>query len=276
MKPYARYALALAALLPMLGHSAFGQSARKTLVVAVVADYPPLEFKDPGSGRLEGFDVALGNALGKEMGMQVKWQETSFEQMMSAIATGRVDMALSGVGDTAPRREQVDFVDYMISGTQIYTQAANSHRYQTILDLCGKKVGANRRGAFPHSIQVWSDEHCKAAGKPPIDIVGTDGSVDARLQLTQGRVDAAAQGRETFPYLLNRQPNTFALVGKPIAPMYNGIAVAKHNTALRDQVAAALQRLIDKGIYKEIAHQYGEDANQVSKPGIDAAMAIGS
>lgn len=38
----------------------------KTIKIAVNAIYPPMEYKDPESGKLIGFDVDLGNALAKD------------------------------------------------------------------------------------------------------------------------------------------------------------------------------------------------------------------
>ena len=37
----------------------------KVIKIAVNAIYPPMEFKDPESAKLVGFDVDLGNALAK-------------------------------------------------------------------------------------------------------------------------------------------------------------------------------------------------------------------
>jgi len=39
-------------------------AARGAITVAVVPNYPPLEFRDPATGTLTGFDVELGEAIG--------------------------------------------------------------------------------------------------------------------------------------------------------------------------------------------------------------------
>ena len=62
-------------------------------------NYPPLEFKDPKTSTLTGLDIDLGNALAKKLGVDVKWEEISFEQMVTALTTGRADMILSGMSD---------------------------------------------------------------------------------------------------------------------------------------------------------------------------------
>ena len=48
-------------------------------------------------------------------------------------------------------------------------------------------------------MEGWSKKNCEAKGKPALEIVGTEGSADARTQLRQKRLDAAVQGSETLP-----------------------------------------------------------------------------
>src|SRR5262245_16268445 len=103
--------------------------AKNGLKVAIVPNYPPMEFKDPATGQLTGFDVELGEAIGKKLNIKIVWQETSFDQMMPAIQTGRVDAILSGMTDLASRHETASFVDYMRSGPQFFVQASRAAEF---------------------------------------------------------------------------------------------------------------------------------------------------
>src|ERR1700712_2492416 len=93
-----------------------------SLKVAIVPNYPPMEFKDPATNTLSGFDVELGEALGRKLGVKIAWQETSFDQMMPAISTGRVDAILSGMTDVATRQDAATFVDYLRNGPLFFVQ----------------------------------------------------------------------------------------------------------------------------------------------------------
>ena len=84
-----------------------------SIKVAIVPNYPPMEFRDPATNTLTGFDVEFGEALGKKLGIKIDWQQTSFDQMMPAISTGRVDAILSGMTDMASRQDTATFVDYL-------------------------------------------------------------------------------------------------------------------------------------------------------------------
>ncbi|MDG2570864.1 transporter substrate-binding domain-containing protein, partial [Vibrio parahaemolyticus] len=64
------------------------------IVVATMPNYAPITFKDPATNKLSGFDIDLGEALAKELGVGIEWQEIAFAQMIPSLQTGRVDIAL--------------------------------------------------------------------------------------------------------------------------------------------------------------------------------------
>jgi polar amino acid transport system substrate-binding protein len=274
MRRYARTLSSLfllAAALPAMAPLAQAAAAvPKTINVAVVPNYPPFEFKDPATNELRGVDIDLGNALAKRMGVTLAWQETSFDTMMSALQTARVDMILSGMTDVPSRRDTADFVDYIKTGPQFYTLKTNSATLPTMESLCGKRVGSSRRTTFPAGIQAWSDAHCKPAGKPGIEVIGTDGSADARLQLKQGRLDAAVQGGETLPYQNSIENNAYVGIGQPFLDQYTGMAVGKSQTALRDAVVKAFGAMIADGSYKAILTKWGLQEHALDKVVINA------
>ncbi len=214
----------------------------------------------------------LGEALAKELGVKITWQETSFQEMIPALRTKRVDIIISGMTDLASRHDSASFVDYLKSGPQFFTQASRVKDFPNMLALCGKSVGTSRRTSFPQDIATWSDAHCTPSGKPAVKVVGTEGSADARTQLKQGRIDAALQGNETLPYIMAQEPNTFAPIGEPIAYQYTGIGVAKDNTGLQQALADALNKLIASGAYQKLLDKWSLSSNGVQKATINAGQ----
>lgn len=254
--------------------AANGQTARvkgAAITAAVVSNYPPMEFKDPATAKLVGFDIDLGEALAARMGTTIKWEETSFDQMMSSLATGRVDIILSGMSDLPARRDAVKFIDYLKTGPQFYAMKENAAAFPSMEGLCGKKIGASRRTSFPAEITEWSNANCVKVGKSPITVTGTDGSADARTQLRQGRLDAAVQGGETLPYIMSQEPNTYIVIGKPISFQYAGLAVARKNDALTKEIGDAMTKLIADGGYAKIAAKWGLQEFAVSRLIVDSA-----
>lgn len=237
------------------------------IIIATQPNYAPIVYKDPATNTMTGFDYELGEAIAKELGVKAEWQETAFAQMLPSLHTGRVDMVMAGMSDLPARRETADFIDYMVSGAQFYTVTALAGSIKTPEDLCGKSVGASRSTNWPRQIGEWSEANCVAKGKPAINVVGTEGSVDARTQLKTQRLQGGVQGSETMSHFQKLEPNTYIPLGKPFTHSLAGIPFAKtaEGTQLRDAVKGALDRLQANGTYDALIQKYGL-ANNAIKP----------
>ena len=240
------------------------------LRVAIVPNYPPMEFRDTSSNELTGFDVDLGNAIGAKLGVKIDWQETAFEQMLPAVQTGRVDAIMSGMTDLASRHATASFVDYMKSGPQFFALASRAGDFKEMAAVCGKTVGTSRRTSFPGEIDKWSHAHCATN---PIKVIGTEGSSDARTQLRQGRIDAAVQGSETLPYIMDQDPNTYVAIGEPFGgSQLTDMAIAKDDTVLQEAIASAVDALIADGAYKSALDKWRLSSNAIEKATINAGQ----
>jgi polar amino acid transport system substrate-binding protein len=226
------------------------------LVVGTSPTYPPLEFKDPMTLKLTGLDIDLSEEIGKRLGLKVEWREQSFDQLINSLDTARIDMGASGMTDIPARREKTNFVDYFSTGTQLFTMPAVGGDLKKVEDVCGKPVSANRNGIFYIRMQDFNQKTCVAKGLPEVKYVLVDKTADARVQLLQGRVVAAAMGVDAIRYL-NEQKDSpdrgkFTLIGEPVAIDYAGFGFAKSNSALRDLVADVVDAMIKDGTYGKI------------------------
>lgn len=241
------------------------------IAAGIMPNYPPMDFKDPATNQLTGVDYDLGMEIGKRLGVEVKWQETAFEQMVSGLVTQRLDIVLSGMTDTPERQKTVDFVDYFRTGPQYYVLDSRSD-VKEAMDLCGKRVGTSRRTTFPVEIAKWSAANCEANGKPAIVVVGTEGSADARAQLRQARLDAAVQGSETLPYIQAQEPGNYRVIGEPLMVQLTGLGVAKSNTALSQAIVATLDGMIADGSYLAILKKWKLETGAVEKAQLNAGQ----
>lgn len=224
------------------------------LKLSINATYPPMEYKDPDTNTFKGLDIDLVDALAAKLGLKVERSDGLFAQLVPALTTGRTAFILSGMTDTPQRQETMDFVNYMRAGAMFYVLSSSA--VKDPIELCGKKVATVRSTTYPGQIKDWSDQNCVAAGKPAIEVVGTESSPDARLQLKQNRVEAAVQGGETIPFTSKQEGGIYRVIGKPLTTVFYGAAFRKTDTAFRDAVADALQGLIDDGTYGTIFEKW--------------------
>lgn len=233
--------------------------------------YPPMEYVDPNSGEMTGFDVDLGNAIAKQMGKEALWVSTSFAQLQSSLQTGRGDIIISGMSDNVKRQQSMDFVDYVTSGPVFVVTKGQSAAYKSNTDVCGKKVAGSRSSSFGGDVAKWSATNCEGKGLPAIVFEGAQDSNAARMGLKQGRYDVVVQGIETIAYQMKVEPDTYTMVDEPI--LNNdvfGIGVKKDNPALRDAVAKSLDALIKDGTYDKLLSKWGLVHNAVQNAQINS------
>ena len=239
------------------------------LHLTINATYAPMEYHDPADNALKGLDVDLATAIAAKLGVGIVWADVPFAELIPSLQTKRADFIISGISDRSSRRETADFIDYLTTGPQFFTLADSAIKAPA--DLCGAKVGAVRSTSFPIEIAKWSTEQCESVGKPAIQFVPGENSIDVRNQLKQGRVDAAVQGSETLPYAQAQEAGRYRVVGAPFSPGYQGIMVRKADTALREVLTGVLAGMIADGSYLAILNKYGLGANAVAQPLLNAA-----
>jgi len=269
------FGTALAILLPM-GASAQNIALPEklksagTIVVGIESTYPPMAYKDPKTNERIGVNIDLVESIARELGVKVKWEEMSFEQLMTSLTTGRIDMIGTAISDLPSRREKLTFVDYLVTGAQPFTTVAKKDTIKSEADLCGKTIGAPRTTNYYPIAQAWSEKNCVAAGKPAATINGTAGATATRLDLKQGRLDAAVLGPEFVAHLMADEPNTYALAGEPLTRTLFGFAFNKAEAGLRDAVAAALTAIMKSGAYGKTLQKFGLERQAMTDVKIDA------
>jgi polar amino acid transport system substrate-binding protein len=220
--------------------------------------YPPMEFVDPKTGTLSGFDIDLGKAIAAKMGLKVSWSQAAFAQLQSSLQTRRGDAILSGMSDNVKRQASMDFVDYLTTGPVLFTLISKAKLYKTTTDFCGKKVAGSRSTSFSGDVAKWSKMNCVAKGRPAILYEGTEDSNAARLGMKQGRYDGVVQGIETIAYQMQIEPSTYVMVGGPLFKNdVFGIGVSKSNPQLRAALVRSLNDLIKSGEYGKLLTKWG-------------------
>jgi len=240
--------------------------AKGKIVVGINGIFPPMEFKEPGKDELIGFDVDLARAIGKALGVEVVFDDQKFDQLINSVNTGRVDMVISGLSDTAVRQETLDFIDYFHSGTQCYTTTALAAEIKDLESLSGKTLAVSAATDYFTTMQKWSKDNLESKGKPAITVLGVDSEATARLQIVQGRAQASAISPEVLGWIEKQNPGQFKAIGPVLNPDPYGICFKKDNTALRDAVFAALKQVFADGTYTAIITEWGLTPGAMPEP----------
>lgn len=91
--------------------------AAGTLRVCIWPDYYSITYRNPRTGVLEGIDIDMARAFAADLGVTVRFVDSSFAALVAAMTTDACDIAMHGVGVRADRAEHMDFSEpHLISG----------------------------------------------------------------------------------------------------------------------------------------------------------------
>ncbi|WP_256121246.1 ABC transporter substrate-binding protein [Shinella lacus] len=238
--------------------------ATGTVRIAVNAAYPPMESRDPTTNEFIGFDIDLGNALAAELGLKAEWIDGQFSQTLPSLVSKRVDLIHSAMIDTKERQETVDFIDYLVSGQQVYAMIDGP--IKAVEDMCGQKVAVSKGTTALKALTKWNEENCVGKGKPAVDMV-IDSSFGQQIaNMKQKRTVAGVQGLEGIGVIIEDSKGTMALVGKPITASNAGLAFLKEDTQLRDAYMWAMKRKFADGTYHKLLEKWNLKASAYPEP----------
>jgi polar amino acid transport system substrate-binding protein len=225
----------------------------KTIEVGSDIAYAPMEYYDTDGTTVLGFDKDLTDALSEQLGVTFTWNNATFDGLITQLKSKKIDVAISGMSDTAERQAEVDFVDYYVAGAMILAKKGNPEGLATLQDLCGKTI-AVQRGTTQEGYAQEESKRCDE----PIDILSFDRETEAMLQVKNGRAVAGLQDYPVATYNARTSGggNDFEVVGDQIEAGPLGIAVAKDDSELTDALKQALQAIIDDGTYDELIAKY--------------------
>ena len=213
--------------------------------VGTTGDYAP--FSDDRGGALRGLDTDLAEGLAKSWGVGVVFVRTSWPTLMADLASGRFDLAASGISITDERRRVADFsAPYHFDGKTPIARREDAARFATLeqIDRTGVRVivnpgGTNERFAREHleraTISVHADNRTIfeeiVAGRA--DVMITDG-LEVRLQ------------ERRHPELRGTRSEPFTRTGKAM--------LLPRGSELTPRVDAWLRQQVDSGA---VARQLG-------------------
>jgi polar amino acid transport system substrate-binding protein len=215
--------------------------------------YPPEESFAAGNKPI-GSDIDIGTGIAKLMGVKATFKNTTFDSIIPALITKKCDAIISGMNDTASRRKQVDFVDYLKVGQSLMVKKGNPEHIGALASLAGKRVSVES-GTTNRDFLAAASKKLVAAGKKAISIVTFPKDTDAASALKAGRVDAYFGDSPVAVYYANRD-HSFQVAGSPIAPIAIGIAIRKGDP-LKPAVQKALSQLYANGTMKKIVAKWG-------------------
>lgn len=217
--------------------------AKEKLYVGTNAEFPPFEYLDKGD--IVGFDIDLVKAIGNKLGMDVVIKDMSFDGLIPALETNKVDIVIAGMTATDERKIAVNFSNPYYTANQIIILKDDNKDIKTFDDLNGKLVGVML--GFTGDVVVSEMKN--------VESKKYNASFAAIMELQNNKIDAVVLDSETaLNYLKNNKG--LKLADTSGEPEEYAIAISKKNTELLNKINTALDELKKDGTYESLLKKY--------------------
>lgn len=227
--------------------------------VAANAAYPPFNFQAE-SGESSGVEVDLLNAIGKQIGVKLKYSPSGFVTILPGVTSGRFDVGAAGFWNTEERRKVVEFINYAYAVDGLVVMKGNPAGI-SVDNLCGKTISASQGSYQANNLKAISDK-CVADGKPAIEISLFQGTPNQIVALKSGRVQASNIDRAVGAYLAGKDGGSIEPLSTPMPnaagnKFLMAFMVQKNEMDLARAVQTGLNALIKDGSYAQILKKWG-------------------
>ncbi|HDI0050999.1 TPA: ABC transporter permease subunit [Staphylococcus aureus] len=239
---------------------------RGELRVGLSADYAPMEFEHTVNGKTEyaGVDIDLAKKIAKDNNLKLKIVNMSFDSLLGALKTGKIDIIISGMTSTPERKKQVDFSDsYMMTKNIMLVKKDKVNDYKDIKDFNNKKVGA-QKGTEQEKIAQTEIENAS--------ITSLSRLPDVILALKSGKVEGVVVEKPVAEAYLKQNPKLgISNVKFNEEEKDTVIAVPKDSPKLLSQINKTIKEVKDKGLIDKYmtnaANAMNDDSGFISKYG---------
>lgn len=225
------------------GESTEASGGGEPLSVGSDIPYPP--FEQGKAGEYTGFDIELMEAIGEKIGRAPEFTDTSFETIFRDVAQGKFDAAISAATITEEREKTVAFSDpYYLSEQAILVEEGSD--ITGLADLSGKTVGAQQGTT---GLELGKEKADAGELRPYPE------GPDAVNALKAGTVEAVIIDAPVAQNAVEETGGVEIAEKVPTEEEY-GIALAKDNTALLEEINTGLAEVIEDGTYTTIYEKW--------------------
>jgi len=223
------------------------------LTIGTEGTYRPFSYHEGGSGPLTGYDVEVGRAVAKKLGVKAEFKETQWDGIFAGLEAGRFDTIGNQVSITPERQAKYEFSEpYTVSHGVIVVKADNTS-IDSFPSLKGKTTA-----------QSLTSNWYTLAQNSGATVQPVEGWAQAVALVEQGRVDATINDELTYlDYKKQKGAEGLKVAATTDDSSKSAFAFAKGSTSLVDAVNKALDELRADGTLAQLSEKYfGSDVSK--------------
>ena len=230
------------------------QAEIKTVRMGTEGAYPPFNYIDPG-GKLQGFDIDIGNALCDAMKVSCIWVTQDWDGIIPGLLAKKYDTIIASMSITEERKKKVNFSQKYYTTPAKFVRKKGSNIEINDAGLRGKTVGVQRATIHENFLRDNYGDIVEIKSYPTQD--------EANMDFAAGRVDLLlADSVALLEGLLNTDAGQNA---EYVGPDFTdprwfgdgaGIAVRKADTELVQMLNDSIAQIRADGTYQKINDKY--------------------
>jgi len=225
--------------------SNLGLQQSGTLTIGLEGTFKPYSYRS--NGKLTGFEVDLGKAIAKKLGLKAKFVPTKFDSLIAGLDVNKYDVVINDIAETPARENKYLFsTPYIYSKSQLAVKKSST--IKKITEIKGTKIA-----------QTTTSNNAADAKRLGATVTPTDGFQQSIDLVSQGRVAGTINSREAFyAYFKQNKNSDIRLInaGSSIATSKIGAIFTKKHAKLQTKVSKAIQDLRQDGTLTTLSKTY--------------------
>ena len=230
-----------AGMCAMAADGEFTTVAPGKLTIGTSPDFAPYEFyyvDENGDPQLSGFDVALGQRIADDLGLELVVVPIDFDGILMELQNGNIDLGISGFSPSPERAQVFDFSDlYYMGGQSFCIRAEDKDKYTSFEDFAGLPVGA-QNGSIQYGLM---EENTPDANK-----IGLAKVTDIVSELISGKLEGAFIETAVAEQYARNYPELYVAWDVEYDTEGSAIALQKGSDLL-DDVNAVVAAVLEDG-----------------------------
>ena len=224
---------------------------RGTLVLGTSGNMTPMTRSINDGKDAVGFDIDLAKTLASTMSVELEIKILPFDQLISAVNSGDVDIVISNMTITPQRNAQAMFVGpYLTSGKCLVTK-------EDSLAAAQKKEELNQSGLKMAVIKGTTSETFVKLGMPNVEAIAVTTQNQAVELIRSSQVSALLTDFPICKSIISSNPDDgFVSVFSNLTYEPIGIAVAPQNAHLVNYTQNFLVRANQVGLLEALANKW--------------------
>lgn len=237
-----------------------------TLTVGTAGTLYPASFRAEESDELTGFDVELMKEIGQRLDLEVQFKEMAFDNMLTSVQNGQVDVAANDISVTEDRKEKFAFsTPYKYTYGTAIVRKSDLSGIDSLEDLKGKRAAGEATTVFMEVARQYGAD----------EVIYDNATNDQYLRdVSTGRTDVILNDYYLQTLALAFFPEFDIAIHPNIAynPQEVAFLMEKENDELQQNIDRVLAEMLEDGTVKELSEQFYNGADVSVEPDVDATI----